>query len=441
MRRVLVRRSATAVGIYLSVVLGFLGTVVAGRELPSPGGSLRVYGDFSTVILATGFFQSFFDLTVEEALVKYGFRYVTREDWGRLRRLFSSAFWFKVTGSAVGGIGLLVFAALGPHRLMVPLLIAAAIPLGQSLEGLAGSTFYLRGRYDVRSGFLAWSMLLRLSGIAVGAHFGLVWTVVGVLAAQLTATASVGAAGWIAFHRFPSVPVRPLDEDRHDIVKFILQSSGGTGVTSLRSGLAPLLLGAVTSTAQVGLFKNAQAPQSGFQALSAPVRMVLLTEQTRDWEQGKRSVVLRSVRRYSAIATLMMIVAVPPLLIYMPRLVTLVYGQKFAAAADAARVFLGVAAVQFVVGWTKSFPIAVGRPNLRITTHGVESLVILPLVVLLGMRWGATGAAFAVLVGMCVFAAMWAVIFLRTKAEDVQRPQTLREAAVLEEEEAEKLIL
>ena len=78
MSRLIVRRSATAVGIYSSVVFGFVGTIVASHELPS----LRVFGDFSTIVFATGFFQSLFDLTVEEALVKFGFRYLAREDWG-----------------------------------------------------------------------------------------------------------------------------------------------------------------------------------------------------------------------------------------------------------------------------------------------------------------------------------------------------------------------
>jgi O-antigen/teichoic acid export membrane protein len=436
MSRLFVRRSATAVGIYSSVVFGFAGTIVASHELPS----LRVFGDFSTIVFATGFFQSLFDLTVEEALVKFGFRYVTREDWGRLRGLFRSAFWFKVTGSAVGGLGLVAFALVGPDRLRTPLLVAAFIPLGQSLEGLAGSTFYLRGRYDVRSGFLAWSMILRLAGIAIGAHFGLLAAIVGMLVAQLAATASVGVAGLGAFRRFPSSTRSPLGDDRRGIVKFIMQSSAGTGVTSLRAGLAPLLLGAVTNTAQVGLFRVAQAPQSGFQALSAPARMVLLTEQTRDWESGKRDAVLRGVRRYSAIAAVMMIVVVPPLLYFMPDIVKLVYGSRYAAAASASRVFLGVAAVQFVVGWTKSLPVAIGRPGLRVTTHGVEALVIVPLVLLLGHVYGATGAAFAVLAGMLVFAGMWTVIFMRTTTDDIAHPPpALPEAAAQEQAEAEML--
>ena len=65
MPRLFVRRSLTAVGIYSSVALGYLTTVAASRELHST----RAFGDYATDIFTTGFLQSFFDLTVEEALV------------------------------------------------------------------------------------------------------------------------------------------------------------------------------------------------------------------------------------------------------------------------------------------------------------------------------------------------------------------------------------
>jgi O-antigen/teichoic acid export membrane protein len=435
MRRLFARRSATAVGIYFSVVLGFLGTIVASREL-----SLAEFGVYSTVLFAGAFLGGFFDLTVEEALVKYGFRYIAREDWGRLRQLYRSAFRFKLVGTTVGGIALVCFSLATHGSLSTALLVAAPLPFGQSLEGLGATALFLRERYDLRAGFLAWSMLLRLAAIAVGAHFGVVQTIVGLVVAQYVATASIGVIGWIGFHRFPLIPAIPLADDRRGIASFIFQSSASTGVTALQSGLAPLLLGAVTSTTQVGLYKIAQAPQSALLAVSAPVRMVLLTEQTRDWERGQRSAVLSGVRRYSLLASGIMVVAVPPLLYFMPTLVTVAYGQRYAPAADTARVFLGVAAIQFVVGWTKSFPIAVGRPGLRLVTHGVESIVILPLVLVLGYLYGSVGAAFAVLAGMCVFAAMWVVIFRRTKADDIGPPQTVREAEALETAEAEAVM-
>jgi O-antigen/teichoic acid export membrane protein len=418
MRRLFVRRSLTAVGIYSSVALGFLGTVVATREFHSA----RVFGDYATVLFATGFLQGFFDLTIEEALVKYGFRYVTREDWGRLRRLFQATLRFKVLGSAVGALGLVVFSQLATARLEVPLLLAAGIPLGQSLEGLGGSVLYLRSRYDLRSLLLAWSMVLRLVGIAVGARYGVSEAIAGVLAAQLVSTASVGAVGLLAFRRFPRADAKPLGDDRRSIVSFVAQSSVATVVLSLRGGLAPLLLGAVSNTTQVGLFRVAQAPQSGFQALSAPARMVLLTEQTRDWEKGMQSTVLRGIRRYSVVGFLISILAVPPLLIWIPDLIRLVNGPQYVGAADAARLFIFSAAVQLIVGWTKSFPVSIGRPGLRIVTHGIETVVVLPLVLVLGSLWGATGAAGAVLAGTFAFAVAWAYLFLRMRPDDTAPP-------------------
>jgi O-antigen/teichoic acid export membrane protein len=114
-----------------------------------------------------------------------------------------------------------------------------------------------------------------------------------------------------------------------------------------------------------------------------------------------------------------MVVAVPLLYVFMPDLIKLIFHEKYSPATNAARVFLIAAAVQFLVGWTKSFPVTIGRPGLRIVTHGVESLVVIPLTVVFGLLWGATGAAVAVLAGAVVFAAMWGVIAARTEAVDV----------------------
>src|SRR5438094_10204235 len=132
------RRSAAAAGIYSSAVLGFLGTVVAAHLF-----STRTFGLFALVLAATGFVQSFLDLTVEEALIKYGFRYTTREDWGRLRRLFESAVAFKLAGGLLATALLLAIAPfadtlLHQDGLTTPLLIGAFIPLAQCTENVGG---------------------------------------------------------------------------------------------------------------------------------------------------------------------------------------------------------------------------------------------------------------------------------------------------------------
>src|SRR5438105_10805622 len=99
------RRSAAAAGIYSSAVLGFLGTVVAAHLF-----SRDTLGRYALVLAATGFLQSLLDLTIEEALIKFGFRYVTREDWGRLRRLFASALGIELAGGVAATLVLLGLA-------------------------------------------------------------------------------------------------------------------------------------------------------------------------------------------------------------------------------------------------------------------------------------------------------------------------------------------
>jgi predicted permease len=74
-------------------------------------------------------------------------------------------------------------------------------------------------------------------------------------------------------------------------------------------------------------------------------------------------------------------------------------------------------AVGLVFAWTKSLPVSVGRPELRIATHGVETVVLIPLVLVFGSIWDATGAAAAVLVATVVFALAWSVAILRLHRE------------------------
>jgi O-antigen/teichoic acid export membrane protein len=144
---------------------------------------------------------------------------------------------------------------------------------------------------------------------------------------------------------------------------------------------------------------------------------MMLTEQTRDWEKGERTRVLAGVRSYSKWAGAIMVVAVPVFFLAMPWLVEVVFGTEYGGAVDAARVVLLAAAIHFAIGWTKSLPVTIGRPRLRIVTHGLETLVAIPLVAVLGAEWGATGAAVAVLASSVVFAASWLVVLARLRAE------------------------
>jgi O-antigen/teichoic acid export membrane protein len=415
--RLLRRRFATAVGTYLSVAFGVIGTLVAARVLGP-----QQFGVYSIVLVATSFFQVLLDVTVEEALVKFGFRYTANEDWGRLQRLFRRVIRLKAIGVVLAAVALVVLAPFadqifGTNNLQTPLLVAALLPLVQAPESLAGVALILRGRYDIRGIFLGVSQGLRLLAVVLTVHHGVTALVAGLVIAQAIASTAVSIAGIVAFRRFPAARSEPLGADRGEIVRFVVQSSLGTGIVSFRGALGTLVLGAVANPVEVGYFKSAQAPQQGVQALSSPARLILLTEQTRDWERGARDAVFRSVRRYTVGTALLTAVVTVPLVIFMPALIRLLYGDQYAGAGNAARIITVAAALQLVYGWTKSFPISIGRPGLRTLGYALEAVVLIPLVGILGHEWGATGAAGGVLGATIASTILWTVLVVRLRRE------------------------
>jgi O-antigen/teichoic acid export membrane protein len=418
------RRLAAFAGVYGSVGLGIAAALVVLRVL-GPSGA----GRFSIVVGAADFLALLVWLTSDDALVKYGFRYSAVEDWARFHRLVRMAFTWEVAASLAASA---LIAAIAPFTgsifrhggagLTTPMLIAALLPPLQAFESIAAATLILRGRYDVRGIWLTLSMGLRLAGIATGAHWGVTAAVVGVVCAQVLTTISILAVGLRGLRLFPAAEPAPLAEDRGPIIRFVAQSAAYTGLISLRTWIAPLTLGIVRNATAVGLFRGAQAPQTGFAALSSPLRMILLTEQTRDWENGRPEVVLAGIRRYTIGATVIAAVALGPALWVMPWAVRVVLTAKYLPAVPAARLILAAAAIQMILSWTKTFPVTIGRPGLRLIAHGVETAVLLPLIIVFGKLWGVTGAGVAVLVSSGAFALAWAAIYLRLRRTGFAAP-------------------
>jgi O-antigen/teichoic acid export membrane protein len=411
------RRVVTAAALYGGTAAGILGTLIAVRVLGPDQ-----FGLFTIALTAAAFVQLLLDTTVEEAVVKYGIRYASTDDWGRLRGLFRVGIAIKWGG---GALATLVILALVPFAdalfdepgLTAPLVVAAFIPIAQAPEGIAGASMIVAGRYDLRAMFSGLAMTLRLVGVAVGVQYGVTWAVVGILAGQIVGSCASGYAGHRLFAQHPAAAATGIHRDRAELARFVLKSGIGTSLVSMRNTLAPLVLGVVASATQVGYFRAAQAPITGFEALSGPVRLILLTEQTRDVEQGRIAEAYRSLRRYVIGATAVALALVPVAWVLMPWLVRVVLGTKYIPATDAARILLLAASVRLVLGWTKSFPVSIGKPGLRIVAHSVEIVVLLPLIVVLGSQWGATGAAAAVLIATVAFAGAWAVLLFRLRRE------------------------
>ena len=199
------------------------------------------------------------------------------------------------------------------------------------------------------------------------------------------------------------------------------RSSAATGMISLRTTLAPLLLGVVAGPTQVGLFRIAQAPQTGFSGCSAPGAAD--PAHRADARLGARPAgtpssgrpALHARRRRS------MVVAVPVFMVA-------------DAVADRARLRRASTRARSTRRGSCSSPrrsnsCSGGRRRSRSRSGGPacgSSRTASRRWSCSPRRWSSapsgasTGAAVATLVSVVAFAAMWAVLLVRVRA-DVDR--------------------
>ena len=411
--RVLRRRSATVLGVYFATALGFLTTVVATRELGTGD-----YARFAAIVAATAFLQLLLDLTVEEALVKYGFRYAEAERWGRLRRhLRGRARVQAGRRPARAAIALVVARAarrqhLGRRRrARAAARRGALIPLLQAPEGVAGGAVILRGRYDVRGAFFAVSMGLRLAGDRRSARmFGLTGAVVGMVSAQVIATAAISIVGLAAFRRFPQARVgaarrgpaapcaassSPRPSPRRSSRR---AATLGTALHAGRradrpGGLLPQRAGAGDRASRRCPRRRGSSCSPSRRATSRPAATTRCTRCSAATSSARPS---------------LMVVAVPVLLVADavadgPRL-----RRRRSASTRPTRRGSSWSRPRCssIWGWTKSFPVSIGRPGPADRRAGGRDRGLRAAAARASAsKWGATGGAAAMLVSTAVFCA------------------------------------
>ena len=382
------RRFATAAGLYLSVGLGIVGTIAAARLL-----GLEAFGRFATVMAVVGLAQTLLDLTVEESLTKFGFRYIAGEEWGKLHRLFRRALELKLVGGALASLAPARARAARRHRVRLrrahradargggaaadrvarerererappprPLRPSRRAPLGDDGDPARrdpdrrvvrrhGGACRDRRRPARRDG-----------GRGHGGH--------------ARAAAVPAGRGRVARRRPPRDRLvrRPLERrHRRDLAARRAHARPARRRRGHDAGRLPTASRSLRRAAS-----RRRARPSG--SCCSPSRRATGSTAARP--------VLRGVRRYSLAAAGIAAVAVPVFLVAHAVARAGRLRQEYLPAVDAARIVLVSAAILLVLGWSKSLPVTIGRPRLRIVTHGIETLVLLPLVVVLGARVG-----------------------------------------------------
>ena len=269
----------------------------SGRSSRPGGSGSSEFGLYATVMAAAGFFQTLLDLTVEESADEVRLPLRRGRGLGAAAAAVRARARVKLAGGVLAVLALVALAPLADtifdaDGLRTPLLVAslAAARAGPRERRLhrapparplrPARRASSRSRWGCGCSAIADRRAVRRDrdGRADRAS------------RRSSTTARRRALGWLAFRRFPAARAGAARRGPpRDPLASCSSSSVGDGARS-RSARRSRRSCSASSPArpQVGLFRSRRRRRPASPPPASPVRLILLTEQTRDWERGAR---------------------------------------------------------------------------------------------------------------------------------------------------------
>lgn len=388
---------------------------------------LSEYGRLALVISLVTLVGQFFDVRVAGMTVPFGAQYL-REGARPAAGVFQFSYLIDASTGVVGFVVVAVLAPLFGESLVGPgggelLLIYAFALLLSTLDNTSITVVRLLDRFRLLATYQATLELLRV-GLLVGA-LALFDSVLAVVVALVIYQGIGGAmnalvAAAVFRHALPEGRLtRPaLSAVRHER-RAMLGMLAHTNVFSYsrlaQVQLPTVLLGALTSTTEVGLYKVGTAAAAIVRRVADPLQTALTPRLARLWTSGRHAHARRLVRQVAIIATVAMVALLVVLVVAREPILQLLGGGD--TALEAVPVLILVAAGQAVSGamfWSTSTLWATRRAGVLAWTGlggAALQLALFPLVVP-GLE--ATGAALAYLVSLTVSNLVAGWLALRT---------------------------
>jgi O-antigen/teichoic acid export membrane protein len=373
--------------------------IVAARALGPDG-----YGSVVLAIAVVTLVTTLLDLSLEQAVVHYGYRAITAKDFGALRSLLRVAFAVDLgVGVAVGA---LILGLAGPLSDLLGsgeadaslVRIAVAISFVQTVDGTTGAVLLLAGRRELRAWAVFGTSVLRLIGVlwAVGVG-GPEEVLIAYTGAALVGSLVQGVLAWrVGWSKWDRA--EPREDARDWLAKlrsFGIFSSVSTSVQGAQRSAAPVILGSLAGAQAVGLFSVALFPLTVASLATAPLRLLLFPEQARQASEGDIEGLRTTIRGATRIGLAIGLPAAVAGWFLLPVILPAFYSGQFEDAIGPARILLIAAVVHLALAWSKMFLPAIGRPGLQTAYEVAFAVFLVAGIAVLG-RFEATGAAIAV---------------------------------------------
>lgn len=386
-------------------VLALAKSVVIARGLGA-----ELYGHYVLIFAFVVTVQEFFNLNVGSALIKFGADY---RSVGRLDKLAALVKAAVVACAVLGALSVAVVAGVS-HLFYDAVIGVPGLEVYVVLYALVASTTFVntvsQGLLRLFFRFKTNSLIFMATGtldLIVMASVLMVYPhalepfLVAMIAAKLADSAILNvAAFWEVRGEFRGqgrAPMRSLRDDRRDIGSFVLQNSAGRTLKTLMDRGDVLLLGAFSTSAQVGLYDIAKKLAFTVLRLTDPLERAIYPQLAElisaDRSREARHLLKRVTLGFGAASVLALAVAA----LTGEWVMATAYGSEFGAASALLLVHLASASIMATLFWALPAVQSLNILGVRVRITAVAFVVCGLVAFVLAPPYGALGVALAVL--------------------------------------------
>lgn len=419
--------------LYVAICLGAVSIAdLAQIALVTHSLGLAEYGRLALAMSVVVLVGRFFDVRVGTAETTFGASRMAAGDWDGLAGVFRVGY---LIDAVTGILGFAIVAALAPF--VGPwlvgdggatlILLFALTLLISTVDDSSTTVLRLSGRFRLLAMTVVTVESLRIAAIALAlaVNQSLTAVLVGLLAYDLVGAGVNLVAASRTFRRTAGRTLLGRASaqfaGRTAMLRMVIHTNVVSYVRIAQVQLPTLLLGALTSASEVGLYKVGAAAGSMVGRIADPLYMSVLPRLSRLWSAGKRDEIARLIRNGTPVAATAVGMVLLVVIVFSSPILRIIGGSQ-ATAATPVLVLIGTGnAVSAVLFWNASLLFAAGRARLVAWISVATAVLQVGLLIILAPAFGATGAAVATCISLILFnllsAYIGAGVLRRTRSE------------------------
>ncbi len=393
--------------VFMGSLFGYGSQLVIGIFLTRLMGA-EPYGQYKVAVIAGEMAAGFALLGLDCAMVRYVSLFASQHDkdglWGMLQIGVGLVLLLSLS---IGGALFALAAPLAQYVFrepqLAPLLRLASmiVPFSALTSVLGAATMgfgkmqYNAGARSVAQPLTRLFLLVPLAVIGLTAGRGIIIYIAGSIA-------SCALLLYFLDHLFPlRRPLQTARRDTKELMRFSLPAYFSTLINTFGPGLQTVLLGSLNTMATVGIFSVASQISTASTLLNQSIGTAsspIVSELHGQQDKKKMGHFYQITAKWMFTVNLPMFICV--LLLSEPILT--MFGSEFVSGSEALTVLAFANLVIAAAGVSDGVLAMTGNTTAKMANSAVQTILSITLCILLIPRWGAVGAAVAILVSSIV---------------------------------------